>query len=125
MILILPMRGGPVPDQRKSLTDQDPGCRTGHDRGIVRRRGARLAVSVGDSSAGQIVRGELDDNPVSGKNTDVVLPHLAGKMAKHVIATFEFDGKHRIRQRRDDRSINGNRVRVRFRRADFSRRRCF
>src|SRR5438105_14601212 len=34
------------------------------------------SVSVGDSTAGQVVRGELDLHLVARKDADVVLPHL-------------------------------------------------
>ena len=36
-----------------------------------------LLVAVDDSSPGQVVRRQLDDDSVLGKDADVVLPHLA------------------------------------------------
>src|SRR5947209_7139831 len=36
-----------------------------------------LLVPVDDSTAGEVVGGELDDDPVLREDADVVLPHLA------------------------------------------------
>jgi hypothetical protein len=38
---------------------------------------APLLVAVDDSPPGEVVRRELDDDSVLGKDADVVLPHLA------------------------------------------------
>ena len=37
-------------------------------------------------------------------------PHLSGDVGQHLVAVFEFDSKHRIRERFDNRSFEHDRV---------------
>ena len=64
-----------------------------------------LLVPVDDATAGQIVGRQLDDDPVGGMNTDVVLPHLAAVRRLHFVAVGEFNAEHRIRQCFDDLTL--------------------
>src|SRR5438552_772778 len=43
-----------------------------------------LFVSVRDSSPRQVVRRQLDENLVSGKNSNEVFAHLAGDVSQHL-----------------------------------------
>ncbi len=52
-----------------------------------------LFVSVGDAAAGQIVGRDFHLHPVAGKNSDVVLAHLATQMPEHLVAVVEFNAK--------------------------------
>ena len=42
-----------------------------------------LLVAINDSPTGQVVRRELDHDPVLGKDADVVLTHLAADVGQH------------------------------------------
>ena len=59
-----------------------------------------LLVSISYAPAIQIVWRQFDQNSISRKNSDEVLTHFAGNMGQHlVLAFFQFDPKHCIRQR--------------------------
>ena len=58
-----------------------------------------LLVAIGDAAAGQVVRGKLHDNPVTGENTDVIHSNLARNVAQNRMTVLELDLKHGIRQR--------------------------
>src|SRR6187551_792116 len=60
-----------------------------------------LLVAVDDAPTGQVVRRKLDDDPVLGKDADVVLPHLAGDVSQHLVTIGELDAEHSVRQRLD------------------------
>src|SRR5215468_8139624 len=55
-------------------------------------------MPVGDSTAGQVVRGELHLDLVPRKDADVVLAHLPGDRREDVVTAVELDAKHRARQ---------------------------
>ena len=57
-----------------------------------------LLVAVGDASSGEIIRSELDLDFVTGKNTDVVAPHLSGDMAQDIVTILELDPEHGVRE---------------------------
>ena len=42
-----------------------------------------LFIAIGDAAAGQVVRGKLHDNPVTGENTDVIHSDLARNVAQN------------------------------------------
>src|SRR5947209_17856252 len=49
-------------------------------------RSVRSLVAVDDAPASQVVRRQLDDDPVLGQDADVVLPHLAADMGQNLVA---------------------------------------
>ena len=67
--------------------------------------GAFLLVSIGDTTAGEVVRGELYLDLVARKDADVVHPHLAADVRQHLVAVLEFHAEHRVRQGLDDRAL--------------------
>jgi hypothetical protein len=80
--------------------------------GRDQRAALDLAEAVGDTAAGQIIWGELDDDAVSGQDADEVLAHLAGQVTEYGMTVLELNGEHRVRQRGDDASVDRDRVRV-------------
>ena len=70
----------------------------------------RSFVAVGDPTAGQVVGREFHLNPVAGKDADVVHAHLSGDMGQHLVAIFEFDAEHCVRQRLDHRPLKDDRI---------------
>ena len=60
-----------------------------------------LLVPVDDAPAGQVVRRKLDDDPVLGKDADVVLPHLAADMSQYLVTIGKLHTEHGVRQRLD------------------------
>src|SRR3954451_13328510 len=61
-----------------------------------------LPVPVGDSTAVEVVRTELDLDLVARKDADVVLAHLPGDRGEDGMASFELHPEHRARERLDD-----------------------
>src|SRR5436309_10422525 len=51
-------------------------------------------VAVGDAAAAQVVRRELDLDPVAWSDADVVHPHLPGDVGKHLVPILQLDAKH-------------------------------
>jgi len=46
-----------------------------------------------DARAGQIIRGQFDRHLVPGQDANVMHAHLAGNMAQHYMAVFQFDAE--------------------------------
>ena len=67
--------------------------------------GAFLLVSIGDTTAGEVVRGELYLDLVARKDADVVHPHLAADVRKNFVTVVQLHAKHGIRQRLHDRAL--------------------
>src|SRR5581483_685192 len=67
---------------------------------------SRLLVSVGDPTAIEVVRRELDLDPVAGQDADVVAPHLARDVAEHLVPVVELDLEHRVREGLDDLALH-------------------
>src|SRR5215472_9791736 len=62
-----------------------------------------LPVPVGDPTAAEVIRAELDLDLVAREDPDVVLPHLPGDGREHgVTAPVELHPEHRARERLDD-----------------------
>jgi hypothetical protein len=78
-------------------------------------RATGLLVSVGDPASAEVVRGEFHLNLVARQNSDVVHPHFSGDVGQHLVAIIEFDPKHRVRERFDNRSFEDDRVFLRLR----------
>ncbi len=51
-------------------------------------------MSVGDSAASQIVRGEFYRDPIAGHNPDAKASHTAGGIAKRFVSIVEDDAVH-------------------------------
>src|SRR2546430_1241599 len=69
-------------------------------------RGARgsISVAVNDPSAREVIRGELDADPVAGRDADEVPTHASGRVSDQLVAAFDLNLEHRVRQReRNDR----------------------
>ena len=69
-----------------------------------------LLVSIRDAASGQVVRRELDLDPVSGEDPDVVHPHLPGDVRQHFVAVLELHPKHGVREWLDDRPLHEDRI---------------
>jgi hypothetical protein len=54
----------------------------------------RLLVPVGDTTFGQVVRGEFEGDPVARHDLDAVAAKPAGHGRQHWHACVEFDRKH-------------------------------
>src|SRR2546423_12297776 len=63
---------------------------------------ALSSVSVGDSTAGQVVGGELDLDLVARKDADVVLPHLSRDRREDAVTAVDLHSEHRAGQSLDD-----------------------
>ncbi len=64
-----------------------------------------LFESIGDSSLGQIVRRQLEQNPISRKNSYEMLPHSARNMGQYPVFISQFHPKHCIGQCLDNHSL--------------------
>lgn len=71
-------------------------------------------VSIGDPTSGEVVWGEFNLNLVARQDTDVVHPHLSGDVGQNLVAVFEFDAEHRVRERLGDRSFQDDCVFLRL-----------
>ena len=55
-----------------------------------------LLIAVGNSTAGQVIRGEFNLNPVPRKDSDVVHSHLPRNVRENFVPVLQFDTKHRV-----------------------------
>src|SRR5215204_5741942 len=69
------------------------------------RPAKELLVSVDDPSAVQVVRRELDLDPVPRKDSDPVAPHLAGGVAEGLVPAVERDPEIAVSQRLDHLAV--------------------
>src|SRR5688572_26735271 len=58
----------------------------------------RLFETEGDSAAAEVVRGQLDLDPVTREDPDVVLAHLSRDLREHLVATLDLHTEHRAGQ---------------------------
>ena len=63
---------------------------------VYRSLGRRLLVAVGDSTAGEVVRGQLDLHTVTGEDPDVVHPHLPGDVREYLVPVLQLNAEHRV-----------------------------
>src|SRR4051794_34412297 len=63
-------------------------------------------VPVDDPTPGEVVRAQLNDDPVLGEDADVVLSHLAADVRQDLVSVRELDPEHGVRERLDDRSLD-------------------
>src|SRR5262245_3479801 len=61
--------------------------------------GRCLLVSVGDSTAGQVIWGQFDPDSVARQDPDEVHPKLAGDVGQHPVAILQLDREHGVRKR--------------------------
>lgn len=66
------------------VVDRSPGWR------------GRLLVAVGDSATGQVVGGELDLYPISGKDPDVVHAHFPRDVREYLVSVLQLNTEHRV-----------------------------
>jgi hypothetical protein len=76
---------------------------------------ARLLVSVGDPTSGEVVRSEFNLDFVARQDPDVMHAHLSGDVGQHLVAVFEFDAKHCVGEWFDDHTLQQNRIFLRLR----------
>jgi hypothetical protein len=76
--------------------------------GMRRKTREPSASSVGDTPAGQIVRGQLDGDLVARKNANEELTHLSGNVGQYPVAIFELYPKHGVGQWLNDRPFHNN-----------------
>jgi hypothetical protein len=67
---------------------------------------SELLVSVHDPPAGEVVRRELDDDPVLGQDADIVLPHLATDVGQDSMTVCQLYPEHRVRKRLDNSAFD-------------------
>src|SRR3990170_2363310 len=69
-------------------------------RGLAEASTRRIVLleAIGDAALGQIVRGQLDQHFVAGQHADAVLAHLAGGMAKDLVAVLQLYAEHGVGQ---------------------------
>src|SRR3984957_8867473 len=65
-----------------------------------------LLVAVHNAAPGQVVGRQLHHHPVLGQDADVVLPHLAADVGKHLVAVLQLNAEHRIGQRLDHAALD-------------------
>src|SRR5919107_5467121 len=63
-------------------------------------------VAVDDAPAGQVVRRELDDDPVLGEDADVVLPHLAADVSQDLVPVRQLHAEHGVGQWLDHSALD-------------------
>jgi hypothetical protein len=76
---------------------------------------ARLLVSVGDPTSGEVVRGKFNLDFVARKDPDVMHTHFSGYVGQHLVAVFEFDTKHCIGKWFNDHALKQNCIFLRLR----------
>ena len=63
---------------------------------------ALLAVAVDDPGSVEVVRRDLDADPIPRQDPDPEPPHLAGDVPEHLVAVIQLHPEHRVRERLDD-----------------------
>ena len=66
--------------------------------------------SVGDTTTGEVVGGELYLHFVARKNSDVMHTHFSRDMREDLMTVFELNAKHRIGQRLGDSALEHDRI---------------
>ena len=69
-------------------------------------------MAESDTASGQVIRGQLDHHAVAGKDTDVVLAHAPAQMPKDLVTVLQLHLELRVWQGLQNRSFNGNRIRI-------------
>src|SRR4051812_19628611 len=66
----------------------------------------RLAVAIDDPTARQVVRRQLELDPVADQDLDPVTAHLAGRVAESLVAVVESDAVHAALVGLDDFAVH-------------------
>src|SRR5437016_7216409 len=66
--------------------------------GLTEARTFISTLSVGDSTAAEVVRRQLHLHLVARKDADVVLSHLPRDLRQHLVAVVQLDAEHRARK---------------------------
>lgn len=67
-------------------------------------------MTEGDPTTSQIVWGKLHYDAVAGEHTNVVLPHPAAKVPKHLMTVFQLHLELRVWKRFKDCALNRDRI---------------
>ena len=66
----------------------------------------KLFGTIGNTPPGKIIGGKFYRHPVTGKNSNVKLSHLARYMSENNMAVVQLDTKHGVRQGLDHLAFN-------------------
>src|SRR6476659_4297150 len=95
--------GAPMPlDHAAALTHWLDGRANFHRGSFFWFSSYLSAVAERDPAAREVVRGQLDLDPVTGEDADVVLAHLPGDRREDCVTLVELHPEHRARERLDD-----------------------
>src|SRR5947207_1577095 len=70
----------------------------------------QLLKAIGDAAAGQVIRRQLDQHPISRQDLNEVQPDLARDMRQDLVAVRQFNLEHGVRQRLPHHAFDFNRV---------------
>lgn len=56
-----------------------------------------LLIPINDSTSGEVVGAQFNNDLVLGKNANVVLSHLSGDMCQDLVSVGQLDSKHCVR----------------------------
>jgi hypothetical protein len=62
-----------------------------------------LFVAINNAPPRQVIRRKLDCHPISGQDAYKILTHLSGNVRQYLMLVLQFDAKHGVWQRFDDR----------------------
>jgi len=121
MTITVPWRRMTLQLSQRVLTD----ALTFNGSSIVFVSGLESSESVGDATAGEVVRRKLDADPVTWQDPDEIHPQLAADMGEHPVAVLQLDREHGVGERLDDRSFHFDRISLGHRlRASLSHAQC-
>jgi len=78
--------------------------RDGVDQAQLAQR-VSLPVSIDDARAVEVIRRDLDPDPIPREDADAEAAHLAGDVPEDVVAVVELHAEHRVGQRFDDLAL--------------------
>src|SRR3990172_12615517 len=99
MTITVPCRRMTLPRSQRALTDA-----------LTFTIAPALLESIRDPATRQVVRRQLDADPVARKDPDEVHAELAADVGEYPMTVLELDSEHRIGQRLDDRTLDLDRV---------------
>src|SRR5436190_2744443 len=69
-----------------------------------------LLVAIGDPTSLEVVRGDLDLDPVAGEDADPVHTHLSGAVGQHLMAVLQLHFEHGVGERLYDNALQHDRI---------------
>jgi hypothetical protein len=75
-------------------------------RTFIPARSLASLVPEDDPASGQVVRRQLDQDPIAWKYPDVVHPHLSRDMGEDPVAVIQLDFEHGVREGLDHLSLD-------------------